>query len=36
LLVLDPLGIPDVQVMVKANAPDMSGDTLAVNMTAPL
>jgi hypothetical protein len=35
-LLLDPLAIPDLQMLVKANAQGGNGDTVAVYMTAPV
>jgi hypothetical protein len=35
-LVLDPLGIPDLQVLAKANAEGGSGDSVAFYAAAPL
>jgi hypothetical protein len=35
-LVLDPLAIPDLQLLVKANAPGVAGDLVTVYMAAPL
>jgi hypothetical protein len=35
-LVLDPLGVPDLQMLVKANAPGGAGDVIAVHMASPL
>jgi hypothetical protein len=35
-LVLDPLAIPDLQVLVKANAAGQAGEVVAVYMTASL
>jgi hypothetical protein len=34
--VLDPLAIPDRQVLVKANAQGVAGDSVAVYVATPL